>query len=598
MILVTIKIISKSYNCDVVYNNLSRKKLKAKPIKKNIYNTFEAEHLNEANKKNLINSLRIISVLTIISGLFALIFEVKYFETVSIYVYACRFYVIAIAFWILIISNFEFGVGHPGLMIHTLLLSILISFGIVIVLLPNTLVVNSQISALIVFTASIFLTWEVKDQIVVAIYYNLIFGATLLINKSEIYILQNVFASVLFVMFLSVMSIVIAAMNYKHRRNSAINNLRLFDSQKKYRDIFENSSDGIFQATLDGEIVTCNTSFKLLIGVSDNEYINLKSDSLFGEKNFDLIATRLMHGNQVTDLNFSPTNGVKNDRHFTLNCKLRNDSILGKYIIEGTLRDITSQYKIEETLRAAKEKAEESDKLKTLFLSQVSHEIRTPINAILSSVEYLREEMKGLHNTELTTTFGIIDNSSKRIIRTIHLMLEIAELQSGTYKYHPTQFDLYSHCIMRILKEYDEILQERKIVMNVYRLAKNSIILADEYSVCQIFRNVIDNAVKYTNEGKIDIYIDTDDDGRLTIIVRDTGVGISEEYLTNMFRAFTQEDQGFTRKYDGNGLGLTLVRKYCELNNASVKISSKKQEGTEVKITFHNAKQFVSNFTS
>jgi len=572
--------------------------LKAKSIIENNHNTIEAGHINEANRKHLINSLRIISVLTIISGLFALIFEVKYFETVSIYVYACRFYVIAIAFWILILSNFEFGFRHPGLMIHTLLLSILISFGIVIVILPNTLVVNSQIAALIVFTSSIFLAWEVKDQIVVAIYYNLIFGATILINKSEIYILQNVFASVLFVMFLSVISIVIAAMNYKHRRNSVINTLRLFDSQKKYKEIFENSSDGIFQASLEGEVLTCNSSFKILFGVSENEEINLKDELLFGEKNFDQITNRLMHKNQLAEFKFSLKSSSKSERRFTLNCNLRNDSSLGKYIIEGTLRDVTAQFKIEEALRAAKEKAEESDKLKNVFLSQVSHEIRTPINAILSSIEYLREEMKGSENSDLTTTFGIIDNASKRIIRTIHLMLEIAELQSGTYKYSPSTFDLYSNCIVKIIKEFDELLYERKIVLNVHRLAKNPSIQADEYSVCQIFRNIIDNAVKYTMNGKIDIRVDNDDDGRLTINVKDTGVGISEEYLTNLYQVFTQEEQGFTRKFDGNGLGLTLVRKYCDLNNASVKITSKKQEGTEVKITFHNAKQFANSVIS
>lgn len=572
--------------------------MKTKSSQKYNHNTIEAGRINEADRKNLTNSLRIISVLTIISGLFALIFEVKYFESVSIYVYACRFYVIAIAFWILILSNFDFGFRHPGLMIHTLLLSILISFGIVIVLLPNTLVVNSQIAALIVFTSSIFLTWEVKDQIVVAIYYNLIFGATILINKSEIYILQNVFASVLFVMFLSVISIVIAAMNYKHRRNSVINTLRLFDSQKKYKEIFENSSDGIFQASLEGEIITSNSSFKMLIGLSGNEEINLKDEMLFGEKNFDQITNRLMHSNKLTDYNFSLTTGNTSERRFTLNCNLRNDTVLGKYIIEGTLRDVTAQFKIEESLRAAKVKAEESDKLKNVFLSQVSHEIRTPINAILSSVEYLREEMKGFGKGDLTATFGIIDNASKRIIRTIHLMLEIAELQSGTYKYSPSTFDLYSNCILKIIKEFDEQLYERNIVMYVNRLAENSIILADEYSVCQIFRNIIDNAVKYTNHGKIEILVDNDEDGRLTINVKDTGVGISEEYLTNIYQVFTQEEQGFTRKFDGNGLGLTLVRKYCDLNNASVKITSKKQKGTEVKIIFHNAKQFANNSIS
>jgi signal transduction histidine kinase len=555
----------------------------------NEFNRIEFEQVKEENKKNLITPLKFISVLTIISGLFALVFEVKYFLNVSIYVYAFRFFVITIAFWILILSSFEFGKKYPVLLSHSLLISILLSFGAVIILLPTTIIVNSQISALIIFTASLFLSWEVKNQIVVAIYYNLIFGSTILINKSEVYFQQNIFASVLFILFLSVMSVAIAAINYKYRRTALLNTFRLIDSQRKFQEIFENSMDGIFQASLDGKVIISNTTFKKMFCLKDESPDLLMSDEKFiGKNNFDTILNLMIQGKQLKDLSFKFDTNSSEIKHFNLSCHLRNDSTLGAYLIEGTIRDITPQIKIEESLRLAKDKAEKSDKLKSTFLSQMSHEIRTPVNAILSSIEYLRDELQNEINEEVSTTFKIIDSSSRRIIRTIHLMLNHAELQSGTYKYMRSKFDLYSDCMLLISKEYDDLLKEKEIILNIHKITDDSNIIADEYSVSQIFNNLIDNAIKYTHVGGIDVLIDRDDDGRPTVEVIDTGIGISSDYLPNLFKSFTQEEQGFTRKYDGNGLGLSLVKKYCELNNATVNVSSRKHEGTRVKVTFHN----------
>lgn len=563
-----------------------------KKITYNESNRIEYERIKKENKKDLLNPLRIISVLTIIAGLFALIFEVKYFINVSIYVYAFRFFVIAVAFWILILSNFEFGKKYPDLLAHSLLFSILLSFGAVIMFLPGTLIVNSQISALIIFTASLFLSWEVKNHILVSIYYNVIFGLTILLNNSEVYFNQNIFASVLFVLFLSIMSVAIAAINYKYRRAALLNTLRLIDSRKKYQEIFENSTEGIFQSFLDGKIIMSNSAFNKLIFPSNEGSDQFLSNEYFlGKKKFNTIVNSLIQGKQITDYNFSTVSDCKEIKHFNLCCQLRMDSTLGIYIIEGTVRDITPQFKIQESLLVAKEKAEKSDKLKSTFLSQMSHEIRTPVNAILSSIEYLRDELQNNINEEVSTTFKIIDSSSRRIIRTIHLMLNHAELQSGTYHYMRSKFDLYSDCMLLILKEYDQMLKEKDIILNVHKLTDDTHIIADEYSVSQIFNNLIDNAIKYTHAGGIDVYIDRDEEGRPIIEIIDTGIGISNDYMPNLFKSFTQEEQGFTRKYDGNGLGLSLVKKYCELNNATINIVSRKHEGTRVKVTFYSPKE-------
>lgn len=101
-----------------------------------------------------------------------------------------------------------------------------------------------------------------------------------------------------------------------------------------------------------------------------------------------------------------------------------------------------------------------------------------------------------------------------------------------------------------------------------------------------MFYNLIDNAIKYTEYGEVELHVRRNEKDELNILVSDTGIGISEEYLPNIYNPFTQEEQGYTRKYEGNGLGLALVNKYCELNGAVVTINTAKGKGTTFSVTF------------
>lgn len=106
----------------------------------------------------------------------------------------------------------------------------------------------------------------------------------------------------------------------------------------------------------------------------------------------------------------------------------------------------------------------------------------------------------------------------------------------------------------------------------------------------QIFDHLIDNAIKYTEEGSVTISIDQDYLKRIVIEIEDTGIGISEKFLPHIFKPFTQEEAGYTRTYEGTGLGLSLVKKYCELHNANIEVESKKGHGSVFKIIFPECK--------
>lgn len=449
---------------------------------------------------------------------------------------------------------------------------------------------NSQITALVIFTSSIFLSWDLKHQILVAIYYNLVFGATLFVNKDGIYFVDNIFAAVIFIMFLSVLSVIAVAINTKLRISSVLKTLRLSELQRKFKEIFDNSTEGLFRATLDGEIIIANRAFYKIFELNNQlDKLSLTQNDIVGNDEFSSISNLLMHNKIVSHYSIKVVKAAET-KFVQLNCNLHQDTSLGSYIIEGSFSDITDQIKKETELKLAKEKAEESDKLKSEFLSQMSHEIRTPINAILSSVDFLQEELQGNYGEEVKTTFDIIDSASKRIIRSVQLILNLAEVQSGLYKLKTSKFDIYFDCLLLIYREYENEAKNKNIKFNVKRWIEDTTIIADEYSVNQVFRNIIDNSIKYTHSGAIDIDVDRDEDGRLTVEIIDTGIGISNDYLPDLFKNFSREERGFTRNFDGNGLGLALVKKYCDLNSSTISIKSRKNEGTSVKITFHNLK--------
>jgi len=236
-----------------------------------------------------------------------------------------------------------------------------------------------------------------------------------------------------------------------------------------------------------------------------------------------------------------------------------------------------------EELNIAKEKAEYSDKLKSQFLAQISHEIRTPLNGIITSLSILQMELEDAGLPELLTDFNKITNSSERIIRTIELILNMSEIQLGSYNYQPAELNVES-TVLEIVNNYKCKIKLKGLELNT-SFESNFNVLLDKYSFEQIICNIIDNAYKFTQNGKIDIRL-YDFEGKKKLEITDTGIGISEEYKAIMFKPFTQEDSGYTRAYDGNGLGLPLAKKYCELNNINLTIESKKDVGTSVSLVF------------
>ncbi len=260
--------------------------------------------------------------------------------------------------------------------------------------------------------------------------------------------------------------------------------------------------------------------------------------------------------------------------------RIANLSILPinqKYMY-GIAADLTEKKKIENEIVDAKNKALASDKMKTEFLAQMSHEIRSPINVISNFLSLIKEETTPLNNEIIDMSFSSIESSTQRIIRTIDLILNMSDLQLGTYTI--TKKDIHVKKLVKLLyNEYKSIAQKKNLKINLKIDIVNETIKIDDYALKQILANLIDNAIKYTDEGNIEIRV-LENNNKYLFEIEDSGIGIGDNYLSKIFTAFTQESQGYTRRFDGTGLGLSLVKKYCQVINAEISVKSKKDVGS------------------
>lgn len=250
--------------------------------------------------------------------------------------------------------------------------------------------------------------------------------------------------------------------------------------------------------------------------------------------------------------------------------------------------DISERKMMQDNLRQAKEKAESSAKLKSEFLSLMSHEIRTPVNTMMNFASLLKMELSEHMTPEIESGFNMLANGGSRLIRTVEMIISMAEVQTEGYEGRFENMDLDSDIIAGNLTEFESSARAKNIKFSYANKAQSAVAKVDGFSALQIILNLLDNAVKFTTRGSVDVLLFNDEDKNIVFQVKDTGIGISEEFIPKLFTPFSQEEGGYTRRFEGNGLGLALVKKYCDLNNAEIEVKSRKGKGTAVTVTFKN----------
>ncbi|NBD17119.1 MAG: response regulator [Cyanobacteria bacterium] len=230
-------------------------------------------------------------------------------------------------------------------------------------------------------------------------------------------------------------------------------------------------------------------------------------------------------------------------------------------------------------LQKAKEAADRANQFKSEFLANMSHELRTPLNAILGMSEGLQENIFGDINEKQVKALQTIEGSGSHLLELINDILDIAKIESGQIKieYHPTpiaQLCKYSLTFIKQQAFNKHIQVETKLAPNLPDL------LVDEQRIRQVLINLLNNAVKFTPEGgriTLEAYLSQnaiDSTGYVEIAVSDTGIGIAQADLEQLFQPFTQIDSALNRQYQGTGLGLALVKHLVELHDGHVSVTS------------------------
>lgn len=230
----------------------------------------------------------------------------------------------------------------------------------------------------------------------------------------------------------------------------------------------------------------------------------------------------------------------------------------------------------------AKVKAEESDRLKSAFLANMSHEIRTPLNAIMGFSSLIQDSI--IEDDEHKQFVTIIHNNSAKLLSLMDEIFDIAQIESGILQMHtePCQVNELLMSLVTFFNLEKSLNGKDAIQIRVHKANKDTgfTIDTDPKKLRQALFNLIENALKYTNEGNIEIGYNLKEAGMVEFYVRDTGIGFPQEKLDILFQRFRQADDSNSRQFGGIGLGLTLSQKFIELMGGEMRAESEQGVGS------------------
>lgn len=240
--------------------------------------------------------------------------------------------------------------------------------------------------------------------------------------------------------------------------------------------------------------------------------------------------------------------------------------------------DITEERRLIDELIEARHEAERSERLKDTFMAMVSHEIRTPVNLITGYLSLLEDDLRTDEVPHDERYFQNIHSGVERLTRTVDLMLAVSRVDSGDVRILKIHVDLVA-VLHEVIAPFAFGARSKNIGLAVTSTLDHCQVHVDKYMITEALSNLVDNAVKFTREGAVTVHLRRDD-ARVLVDVTDTGIGISEEFMSAIYTPFAQEQRGYSRAYEGIGLGLALVKRYLELNDIVIAVESTKGIGT------------------
>jgi len=246
----------------------------------------------------------------------------------------------------------------------------------------------------------------------------------------------------------------------------------------------------------------------------------------------------------------------------------------------GVCTDITDIKHTEKELMDSKEKAESANKAKSQFLANMSHELRTPINAMLGFSKILKDQHVGPLNSKQYEYLEHIMESSNRLLALIDDILDLSRVEAGKIEITKAVFNI-DKLMKRLSTTYSFLISKQGLSFQV-NVSPDipKYLINDEYRIEQVLKNLISNAIKFTDQGKIEVFVNVKSENELLFEVRDTGIGISKDKQNNLFEKFFQADSSYAKKFSGVGLGLAISKELVELMGGMIWVESDVGKGS------------------
>lgn len=365
----------------------------------------------------------------------------------------------------------------------------------------------------------------------------------------------------------------------------------LMESKERYKKLVQLSPYAIMVHTGDKFIFVNKSGAKLLevshrkqlIGVSMEDFIHEEYRSMVLKKFMQIKKTKKEIKNK--EMKIVTTTGKVVDVSMSSNVIYYD----GEEVIMTILTDITERKEKERLLKKDEENRKkmnemmEYDKLRNEFFANISHELRTPINVILGSLQLIvRYQNEFIANPpKLDRVIGTMKQNCSRLLRLINNLIDITKIDAGFFKLNLKNTDIIKIIEDITLSVANNYMKGEAIEIIFDTDTEYKIMAFDPDKLERIMLNLLSNALKFTDKGgriKVNVY---DRNDYITISVKDTGIGIPEDQIDIIFDRFRQADKSLTRNYEGSGIGLSLVKSFVEMHGGSIRVKSKYGEGSE-----------------
>ena len=358
--------------------------------------------------------------------------------------------------------------------------------------------------------------------------------------------------------------------------------------EMNYKTLFEANTDGItifrlVREDLPPVIIDMNENSYKMLGYSKDEMLELNPVDLETCLTKEKLDKRIYELKTKGATNFETTVRHKNGYDVYVEIKALMISYNNQSALMNIVRDISERKLAEKEIVHAKEKAEENDSLKTAFLNNISHEVRTPLNAIVGFADLMTGPVQA---PEVYTEYSqMISEGSEKLIEIITDIIEISEIATNQIQAKFNEFDLIL-LINKLGVQFSRKAKENSIgfLLNLNIRYDEYFIKSDIGKLKQILFHLLDNAIKFTPVGSVSITCEMVKDN-FQVAISDSGIGIADEMKEVIFEPFRQVETGLSRKFGGNGLGLSIVKAYVKLLKGSISLKSEIGKGTTVSVS-------------